>query len=70
MLSSRRQALRRLRPHGRSTPLFQYLTLLCAAGVLLGVGTGIAGAAVYLGATIGNSMNTASGCISSKGTSC
>lgn len=45
MLSSRRQALRRLRPHGRSTPLFQYLTLLCAVGVLLGIGTGIAGAA-------------------------
>jgi pilus assembly protein Flp/PilA len=38
--------------------------------ILAIVGTGIAGAAVYLGATIGNSMNTASGCISSKGTSC
>jgi pilus assembly protein Flp/PilA len=35
--------------------------------ILAIVGTGIAGAAVYLGSTIGNSMNTASKCISAKG---
>ena len=38
--------------------------------ILAIVGTGIAGAAVYLGATIGNSMNTASKCISDKGVGC
>ena len=38
--------------------------------ILAIVGTGIAGAAVYLGSTIGNSMNTASKCISDKGVGC
>ena len=38
--------------------------------ILAIVGTAIAGAAILLGSTIANSMNSASTCISSKGGTC
>lgn len=38
--------------------------------ILAIVGTAIAAAAILLGNTISNSMNSASTCISSKGTTC
>lgn len=38
--------------------------------ILAIVGTAIAGASIFLGGTIANSMNSAAGCISSKGATC